>query len=98
MAKRKRGFWDKRRKCDRVIFRKFPEGDVIALFPSQSEGPGLINSYQHTGQHGAASQQLIKALRPAKPFEYESLLQELRAIGYKPCMFYGRGVIPKTKK
>ena len=30
---------------DKVIFRKFPEGDVIALFPEQNEGRGTINSY-----------------------------------------------------
>ena len=73
-------------KCDRVIFRKFPEGDVIALFPDQAEGRGRINSYQHVGQHGAADYALLKELRVAKPAEYRSLLQELKNIGYKPCV------------
>ena len=74
------------KRCDRIIFRKFPEGDVIALFPDQPEGRGRINSYQHVGQHGAADYQLIRELRPAKPAEYHDLLRELKNIGYKPCV------------
>jgi hypothetical protein len=71
--------------CDRIVFRKFPEGDVIALFPDQPQGRGLINSYQHLGQHGAANSRLITELKPAKPTEYRDLLQELKVLGYKPC-------------
>ena len=68
---------------DKVIFRVFePEGDVIALFPGMPEGTGFINSYQHIGQHGAATPSLIKELRPATEEEYLPLLKELRQIGY----------------
>ncbi len=39
-------------------------------------------SYQHVGQHGAASSELVRELRPATPAEYADLLAELKDIGY----------------
>lgn len=67
----------------RILFRVFPEGDVIALFPEQVEyNPSFVNSYQHMGQHSAAHVDLIRELRCAKPSEYKPLLSELRQIGY----------------
>jgi hypothetical protein len=67
------------------MFRAFPEGDVIALFPQdhQDRRAGMINSYQHLGQHGEASRRLIKELRRASPAEYAPLLTELESIGYR---------------
>lgn len=56
---------------------------MIALFPDEIFDPhGNITSYQHLGQHGAASPELINELKNAKPEEYASLLKELRSIGY----------------
>jgi hypothetical protein len=66
-----------------VVFRVFPDGDVIALFPKDKYGPRTINSYQHVGQHGEASPALIKELRAASPTEYAPLLAELKSIGYR---------------
>ena len=61
-----------------VVFRKFPEGDVIALFPDQvANNRGQILSYQEKGQHGAASPDLITELEPATDAEYQLLLDEL---------------------
>ena len=54
----------------KVIFRKFPEGDVIALFPEDDQGRGLIGSYMTIGQHGDASKSLITDLEPASKEEY----------------------------
>lgn len=68
--------------CVDVVFRVFPEGDVIALFPGEQAGRGLINSYQRLGQHGGASPQLVKELRKAARAEYAPLLTELKQIGY----------------
>jgi hypothetical protein len=68
--------------CIDVVFRVFPEGDVIALFPKLPAGGGMITSYQHFGQHGDASPKLIKELRKATKPEYTELLAELRRIGY----------------
>ena len=67
---------------DAVVFRKFPEGDLIAIFPNQPEGPDTVNSYQTNGQHGEASLALIHELEPATPQEHGDLAAELGRIGY----------------
>ena len=68
-----------------VIFRRFKEGDIIALFPGQTgtNDSSTCNSYQHIGQHGSASVNLSNATTPAKYAEYLPLLRELRQIGYR---------------
>jgi len=71
--------------ADRVVFRRFTEGDLVALFPDQGEGPGLCNSYQHVGQHGAASLELMADLAEVDMGAPDvlALWNELVAIGYK---------------
>ena len=71
-----------------VVFRKFRDGgDVIALFPCIHEGPGLISSYMHIGQHGPASWRgCLADSRNASPAEYAPLLSELASIGYEPIV------------
>lgn len=68
----------------KVIFKKFPEGDIIACFPElvgdMKEFTCL--SYQHLGQHGACDTWYMANLRPAAPEEYNDLLKELQSIGY----------------
>lgn len=66
-----------------VIFRKWSNGDIIALFPLE---PGDCNgvycmSYEQIGQHGQAATDL-PSTEPATPEEYASLARELRSIGY----------------
>ena len=64
---------------ERTIFRKFPEGDVIALFPGTSwdcYSNTDCMSYMHTGQHGPASVQLIKELERPDDSEIEELKKE----------------------
>ena len=69
----------------RVIFRKFSEGDIIALFPRI---PGTLDygscaAYQHIGQHSSVDcQSVITYSKPAKPEEYRDLMEELVRIGY----------------
>jgi len=71
-----------------VMFRKWDrkdfEGDIMALFPYDIETPeGLIGSYQHIGQHGAANyNHCITSSVPAKYGEYKDLLEELESIGH----------------
>lgn len=69
----------------KVIFRKFKEGDVIALFPelAGTNDPYTCLSYQHLGQHGAASVALVYATYPALPHERSALWDELEYIGYE---------------
>jgi len=70
----------------KVIFRIFPEGDVIAIFPNMpyNHDPSLCGSYMRIGQHGAASRSLIRSLQPANPAEYAPLKTELEDfVGYR---------------
>lgn len=69
-----------------VVFRKFrKEGDIIAMFPliNADNNKGACMSYQHIGQHGAASYDLVNAYTiPALEREYTELKKELESIGY----------------
>jgi hypothetical protein len=76
----------------KVTFRRFPievtgvhvgGGDVIALFPDRPWGKGSINSYQHSGQHSAASVDLLHELESASVEEISELMAELYQIGYR---------------
>ena len=68
----------------KVVFRKFSDGEVIALFPELAwDEHGNVTSYMHVGQHGAASRDIVQCTKPATPEEYSSLLEELKEIGYK---------------
>lgn len=68
-----------------TIFRTFPSGEVIALFPeepAETRNPWTFMSYQHVGQHGAAGHCVVQSTRPATVEEYAPLKQELEALGY----------------
>lgn len=68
-----------------VIFKRFKDGDIIALFPAMAGDSNpykTCGSYQHIGQHSAASVDLARELKHATPEEYAPLLAELRRIGY----------------
>jgi len=67
-----------------TIFRKFKEGDIIALFPELKEyRPGTCLSYIHVGQHGSANyNHIINITNKATPTEYNDLKTELESIGY----------------
>ena len=76
-------------KMTKVVFRRYPDGQVIALFPDipWSGRRGEITSYMHVGQHGAADYAGVIAMtRPAHEKEYRNPLSELRAIGYDDRM------------
>lgn len=71
-----------------VVFRRWKNGDVIALFPSSYTGHNqhgtYILSYEYTGQHGNADYDAVIArTKPASELEYFSLLNELTQLGYK---------------
>lgn len=74
-----------------VVFRKYKEGDIIALFPEYYNGYNnrlynrdLVMSYMHIGQHSEASYSGVVATTvPAIQAEYNDLLQELISIGYE---------------
>lgn len=69
-----------------IIFRKFNNGEVIALMPELANNHDSLNycdSYMHIGQHGAASVDLVNSTRLASEAEYTPLLRELKSIGYE---------------
>ena len=75
--------------ADLVVFRRFPDGDIIALFPclaAECLDSWLCQSYMHVGQHGAADPHIVYDTRPARPHEYADLKAELEQIGYRLCV------------
>lgn len=65
-----------------VYFRKWEDGDIIALWDEYCMDYRWISSYEHIGQHSAATRDLITELEAAPPEEYAPLLSELERIGY----------------
>jgi hypothetical protein len=70
----------------KVIFRKYPDGDIIALFP---ELPGDMDwastclSYMAVGQHGAANYAgVMNDTTPCSAKEAIALRKELEGVGY----------------
>ena len=67
----------------RVVFRIYPAGEVIALFPDLPEVRGCVLSYQHVGQHGAADPwHVVRMTRPATAEEAAPLRRELEGVPY----------------
>jgi hypothetical protein len=67
----------------KVVFRKFYDGQIIALFYAEKETAFLCSSYMHIGQHSTADAHgLVAKTKPATPGEYTALANELRGIGY----------------
>lgn len=65
----------------KVTFRKFDDGDVIALFPDEiADFKGNITSYMEIGQHSAASKELLDDLAIPTPDEIASLKKELEEV------------------
>jgi len=75
---------DGKAKNEKVIFRKWGNGDVIALFPEIACDTIGYNcqSYMHVGQHGAASPSLVASTKPANKEDYKELFDELTKLGY----------------
>lgn len=67
-----------------VVFRKYKDGDIIALFPNEIvDHNGNCSSYMHVGQHSAAGYTgVVYGTKPAESREYETLKRELESIGY----------------
>ena len=67
-----------------VVFRRYPDGDIIALFPTLKEQNFLCQSYLHVGQHGAADYGIvISQTKPATKKEYAELKKELESKPYE---------------
>jgi len=68
----------------KVIFRKFKDGEIIALFPELPGDNSVLNclNYMAIGQHGSGTASLADT-KPALPEEYQSVFNELYQIGYR---------------
>lgn len=69
----------------KVVFRKFSDGEVIAMFYEDqrpSKYGTICMSYLQMGQHGEASLSLVSDTKLATPEEYADLKEELESIGY----------------
>lgn len=71
-----------------VIFRKWKNGEVIAIFPTLPfDLDRNCTSYMHVSEHGAANYHLVIAqTQPATDFK--DLFKELRSRGYKNLKVY----------
>lgn len=69
-----------------VAFRKFENGEVIAIFPNiypvAKDSKAEVMSYMHEGQHGMCMECLVNELEKASKEEYTPLKKELEMIGY----------------
>ncbi len=68
-----------------VIFRKYKDGEIIALFPYLIDNRfGSCMSYMHIGQHSGAVLSIIDSTKLATEIEYKDLYSELtNIVGYK---------------
>ncbi len=77
-----------------VIFRVYPDGEVIALFPtipSSFINRYNVTAYTRVGQHGGADYNLvIRSTRRALPLEYAGLAEELQKRGYNVKVYARR--------
>ena len=65
----------------KVVFRKFDNGEVIAMFPQFTNKRNYrIDSYMHIGQHGECDPMITNITKLATESEYESLLKEIQSI------------------
>ena len=77
----------------KVIYRKYPDGEVIAIFP---EIPGTIEphtctSYMHLGQHAACDPtHVVSTTKPAREEDIADLRRELVRVGHAPMAEYKR--------
>lgn len=68
----------------KVIFRKFKDNAIIALFPEDASRINYtIGDYMHVGQHGQCNYNfIVKQTKLATEAEYKDLFNELESIGY----------------
>lgn len=72
-------------RADLVVFRRWRNGGVIALFPDLPADlyGDYCDAYEHVGQHGGADYHgVIQATKPCSVDDAADLVAELRTIGY----------------
>lgn len=72
--------------ADTVVFRKWKDGNVIALFPELPAdlSGNHCDAYEHVGQHGGADYHgVIQQTKPCSVDDAADLINELGTIGYE---------------
>jgi hypothetical protein len=71
-----------------VVFRVYRDsGDLIGLFPGIKDNPFYCACYLETGAHTWADYEgVIGQSRPATEEEYEDMVEDLTAQGYRLCV------------
>lgn len=67
----------------RVAFKRFEDGDIIAIFPDQrwsKDCTDMLTSYMTLGQHAPCSDSLLRELDDATEEEYIGLKEEIEHI------------------
>lgn len=65
----------------KVVFRKFGDGEIIALFPQfTNKKKYTIESYMRIGQHGECDSLIVHSTKLAEESEYKELLNEIKNI------------------
>lgn len=82
-----------------VIFRKFSNGEVIALFPfhAGSNDPDTCQSYMLIGQHDTAHRSVVRCTKPASADEPQAqrIIRELTGAPFcYPTLTPVRGFTP----
>jgi hypothetical protein len=65
-----------------VQFRKFKDGEIIAVFPHEIWAGTGTTCYSHIGQHSGCAWNINTFTTPAKQSEYAELFNELTHLGY----------------
>jgi len=68
----------------KVIFRKFSNGEIIALFPELpgNNNPSTCLNYMHIGQHGSGLADLSNTQRCTKLESHNLYMELVLAVGY----------------
>jgi len=81
------------REKNKVIYRQYSSGEVVALFPEiPASGVGVYClSFHHVGQHGAADYDyVIRHTKPGTESGWRDLHKELEDRGYRPKVYVRR--------
>lgn len=74
-----------KQEVENVVFRKYPDGEIVALFPDIPADPHgrYVLGFQHIGQHGGADYDyVVSQTVPATDAEAADLKAELEGPQY----------------
>lgn len=68
----------------KVVFRKFNNGEIIAIFPELTHRGYRVTTYMHIGHHSEDDHHaIVQQTKLASENEYQDLLKELEKIYFE---------------